>query len=299
MNVATLLAAAAARLMQALALEYRDGRPEARPEARLEARLLVAHGLGVNHAWLIAHDRDDLSDAQQRAVESLLVRRETGEPIAYILGEREFYGLAFNVSPAVLIPRADTELLVETALQFIPKDSPFRALDLGAGSGAVAITLALQRPLAEVWAVDISPAALQVAAANAVKLGALNLNCVLGDWYQGLVVSQNAVTPPKKFNLIVANPPYIAAADPHLVRGDLRFEPQQALVSGADGLNDLRRIIADAPAHLVPGGYLLLEHGYDQAAAVVELLQQHGFSQVATLQDLAGFNRVSLGCCFG
>jgi release factor glutamine methyltransferase len=278
-TVANLLDDATRQIAAKLGLQTR--------EARLEARVLAAHAWQVSPAWLIAHDTDPATSAQQHAIESLLARRQAGEPVAYILGEREFFGLRFAVTPAVLIPRPDTELLVETALQHLPEHTPCRVLDLGTGSGAIAITLAHQRPVAEVVAVDASVEALAVAQTNARRLGTHNVNFVAGNWYSALGV--------KKFDMIVANPPYIAAADPHLDAGDLRFEPRQALASGSDGLNDLRVIITGAPMHLVKNGWLLLEHGYDQADAVMSLLHQHGFRQTATRRDLAGLDRVSGG----
>jgi len=258
-----------------------------RREARLEAQILAARALGVDRAWLIAHDQDALSSKQVSAIESLIARRAAGEPVAYILGEREFFGLNFAVTPAVLIPRPDTELLVEAALEKLPEHTPCRILDLGTGSGAIAITLALQRPLADVIAVDSSADALAIAEINARQLGANNVRFVLGDWY--------AATSVKNFDIIVSNPPYIAAADPHLVTGDLRFEPHQALASGKDGLLDLRIIIAGAPAYLSPGGWLLFEHGWDQADNTRELMAQSGFMNIASLPDLAGHDRVTLG----
>lgn len=258
-----------------------------RREARLEAQILIARTLNVERAWLIAHDRDVLTVAQLDAIESLIARRASGEPVAYILAEREFYGFSFKVTPDVLIPRPDTEFLVEAALAQLPENTHCRILDLGTGSGAIAITLALQRPLSTVLAVDASPAALAIAQDNARRLGAANVACITGNWYAMLDV--------KNFDIIVSNPPYIAASDPHLASGDLRFEPRQALASGANGLDDLRQIITGAPAHLVEGGWLLLEHGCDQAAAVTALLQQHGLEDIRTLQDLAGLDRVSAG----
>ena len=279
-TVASLLDDAIRQLAATLGLQKR--------EARLEARVLAAHAWQVSPAWLIAHDTDLATSAQQLAIESVLARRKAGEPVAYILGEREFFGLRFAVTPAVLIPRPDTELLVEAALRYVPERNPCRILDLGTGSGAIAITLAHQRPMANVVAVDASVEALAVAQINAHQLGIHNVDFIVGNWYSGLATT--------KFNMIVANPPYIAAADPHLDAGDLRFEPRQALASGSDGLHDLRLIIAGAPMHLVKDGWLLLEHGYDQADAVIALLQQHGFTQTATQRDLAGLNRVSGGC---
>jgi release factor glutamine methyltransferase len=278
-SIASLLAGATRQLAEALALDKR--------EARIEARVLLASALKVDHAWLIAHDRDTPTPAQRHAIAALIARRAGGEPVAYILGEREFFGLSFAVNPAVLIPRPDTELLVEAALERLPANSPCRILDLGAGSGAVAIALALRRRQAEVIAVEASAAALAVTIANARRLGADNVACQGGDWYAELGV--------KKFDMIVSNPPYIAASDPHLDAGDLRFEPRQALASGADGLRDLRAIVAGAPAHLTDGGWLLLEHGYQQAVDVVALLRAQGFEQICTLRDLAGLDRVSGG----
>jgi release factor glutamine methyltransferase len=285
-SVATLLADATRRLTEAVSLEPR--------EARIEARALFAHALKVDHAWLIGHDRDTPTPAQQQSIEILIARRAAGEPVAYILGEREFFGMNFAVTSAVLIPRPDTELLVETALQHLPEHIPYRILDLGTGSGAIAIALARQRPLAEVVAVDASAEALAVAQANARQLGADNVQCLAGDWYAALGKPAGEVGV-KKFDMIVSNPPYIAANDPHLNAGDLRFEPLQALASGDDGLHDLRVIVAGASAHLVEGGWLWLEHGFDQAAAVAGLLRQHGFGQVHALRDLAGLDRVSGG----
>lgn len=283
MNVARLLDDATVQISTALGLEKR--------EARIEARALAVHAWQVDAAWLIAHDTDPLTDALIDAFQSLWLRRLEGVPIAYLVGTREFYGRPFLVTADVLIPRPDTELLVDAALQHLPQHTPCRILDLGTGSGAIAITLARQRPMAEVVAVEASDEALAVAQINARRLGADNVHCVAGNWYEKLDV--------KKFDMIVANPPYIAAADPHLETGDLRFEPRQALASGSDGLRDLSAIVAGAPMHLVTGSWLLLEHGYDQVVAVVELLRQHGFEQTCTQRDLAGLNRVSGGLWTG
>jgi len=277
--VADSLAAASHQLAAALGLEKR--------EARLEARVLAAFAWNVSPAWLIAHDTDPLSDAHVAAFETLLTRRLEGVPIAYLVGAREFYGRPFLVSADVLIPRPDTELLVERALARIPSDQAVDVLDLGTGSGCIAITLALERPLARVTAADRSAAALAIARRNADILNA-RVEFLSSDWFAALAG--------RRFDLIVSNPPYVAAADPHLARGDVRFEPLTALAAGHDGLDDLRRLIRAACAHLKPGGSLLLEHGYDQADAVVELLRQHGFEQTCTLRDLAGLDRVSGGC---
>lgn len=280
MTIATRLTQARQQLAEQLRL------PAA--EARIEAQLLLQAVLGgVSRAWLLTHGEQALTPQQLAEFESLLQRRLRGEPVAYILGEREFYGLTFRVDPAVLIPRPDTETLVEAALQRIPQNEVRRVLDLGTGSGAIAIAIARQRPQASVVAVDGSSAALAVAAHNARALQAVNVTLLCSDWFSALVGEE--------FDVIVSNPPYIAAGDPHLAQGDLRFEPLQALASGPDGLDDIRRIVAQAPAHLVSGGWLLLEHGYDQAGRVAELLQVAGFEQVGHVADLAGIQRVTLG----
>jgi release factor glutamine methyltransferase len=274
-----LLSEDAAKLAAVLALDAND--------ARLEAQYLLQHVLHKPRAWLLAHPEAILEQTQQAFYETLLRRRMQGEPIAYILGEREFFGLNFKVTPATLIPRPETELLVEQALQHIPPDKPCRFLDLGAGSGAIALSIAHHRPKAEVTAVDASPEALEVARQNAASLGIRNANFLHGDWYAPL--------DGRRFDLIVSNPPYIAENDAHLKQGDLRFEPAAALASGADGLDDIRRIVAGAGTHLAVGGWLLMEHGHDQAERVCELLQKAGFSNVRTAPDLAGIGRVSGG----
>lgn len=277
-TVAGLLGDAAHRLSHALGLPAR--------EARLETRVLAAFAWNVAPAWLIAHDTDPLDRGRHAAFEALLQRRLAGEPVAYLTGVREFYGRPFRVSPDVLIPRPETELLVELALARLPPDMPRAVLDLGTGSGCLAVTLALERPLTQVTAVDRSTAALAVARDNAARLGAA-VELIESDWFEGLAG--------RRFDIIVGNPPYIAAADPHLAHGDVRFEPVSALAAGSDGLDDLRRLIAAAPTHLVRDGRLLLEHGYDQADAVRSLLAAHGFTQVASWNDLAGIPRASGG----
>jgi release factor glutamine methyltransferase len=216
-----------------------------------------------------------------------LERRAAGEPIAYLTGACEFYGLEFRVTPAVLIPRPETELLVDLALERLPAAGRARVLDLGTGSGCIAVTLAHLRPQLEVWAADVSPAALEVARDNARRLLA-PVRFRRSDWLAGQAG--------ERFDLILANPPYVAAHDPHLSQGDLRFEPACALVAGEDGLDDIRRIVAAAPAHLAPGGWLLFEHGYDQARRCRALLAAAGFARVASWRDLAGIERVSGGC---
>lgn len=249
--------------------------------APLEARILIAHALGYTRVQLITRSKEALSPQQVDAVQALLQRRLHGEPIAYLTGEREFYGLSFEVTPDVLIPRHETELLVELAIEKLPAGGSM--LDLGTGSGAVAVAIAHARPDARVSAADLSVAALAVARRNAAR-HAPRVNFLHSDWYAGVSGS---------VDLIVSNPPYIAAGDPHLTQGDLRFEPAGALTDGASGMTDLARIIDGAPAHLKPGGWLLLEHGHLQAAAVHTLLHQSGWQQVQSWQDLAGIERVT------
>ena len=247
---------------------------------RLEAQMLLLHALGQPpqaRAWLLAHD-----DARLHA---LATRRPAGEPMAYLTGEKHFHGLRLQVDARVLDPRDDTETLVDWALALLPADAPRRVLDLGTGSGAIALAIAHARPQARVTAVDASADALTVARANAGQLG-LAVTLHHGDWL--------APVAGERFDLIVSNPPYIAEGDAHLPA--LAHEPRSALVSGADGLDDLRRIVATAPAHLAPGGWLLLEHGWDQAAAVRALLTDAGFTQVQSRRDLAGIERCSGGC---
>lgn len=253
---------------------------------RLDAQMLVLQACGQglhNRAWLLTHEGELLTSEQQATLQAALARRLAGEPMAYITGSKEFFGLPLQVDARVLDPRPDTETLVEWALELLlPQRAP-RVLDLGTGSGAIALALKAHCPQARVEAVDYSADALAVARANAQRLE-LAVLFAQGSWLepvQGL------------FDVIVSNPPYIAAADPHLAA--LRHEPLQALASGADGLDDLRTLIAHSPAHLPPGGWLLLEHGYDQALAVQALLTQAGFSQVQSRHDLAGIARCSGG----
>ncbi|ANB16777.1 peptide chain release factor N(5)-glutamine methyltransferase [Dokdonella koreensis] len=255
--------------------------------ARSEAELLLAAVLDRPRAWLYAHDRDVAPPAVAAGFAALLTRRAAGEPLAYLTGKRGFWTLDLAVTPDVLIPRADTERLVELALQRIAPESDVAVADLGTGSGAIALALASERPRARILATDLSAAALGVARTNAARLGIANVEFVRGDWAGALGT--------RRFALIASNPPYIRADDPHLGQGDLRHEPLSALASGEDGLDAIRAIVAAAPAHLDPGGWLLLEHGYDQGAAVRALLEAHGLVQVATAQDLEARDRVSLG----
>jgi release factor glutamine methyltransferase len=255
--------------------------------ARIEAQCLLQYVLNVSRSYLLAHPEQVLSAAQQAAYAAMLQRRLQGEPIAHILGEREFFGLNFKVTPDTLIPRPETELLVEQALLHIPAHGRFRVLDLGTGSGAIAITIAHARPDAEVTAVDASEAALQVAHENAQRLGVTNVSFLQSDWYSALAG--------KRYDLIVSNPPYVAAGDKHLAAGDVRFEPISALASGTDGLDDIRHIVSRAGGFLEPGAWLLLEHGYDQSAKVCDLFRQNGFAEVFSAKDIAGIDRVSGG----
>lgn len=252
----------------------------------VDARILLREASGATAAQLIAFQERPLAPEAASLYLQWLERRLSGEPVAHILGEREFYGRSFRVSPATLIPRPETELLVELALHQTAGQPQPRILDLGTGSGAIAVSIALEMPHAQVTAVDFSPAALEVAQANALALGA-RVDFHSGNWFAALG--------PERFNCIVSNPPYIAEADPHLQQGDLRFEPITALASGADGLNDICHIIHAAPGHLEPGGWLLLEHGYDQAEAVRALLEDAGFLGVQSWHDIAGIERVSGG----
>jgi release factor glutamine methyltransferase len=253
----------------------------------VDARVLLQHVLGVGHAYLIAHSERVLTSSETEAASSLFFRRLQGEPVAYLIGRREFFGRDFFVSPAVLIPRPETELLVEMALERIASLARPRVLDLGTGSGCVALTLAQERINASITAVDISDAALRVAQANRQKLTAANVEFLIGRWFDALGE--------RRFDIIVGNPPYVSSGDPHLETGDVRFEPRAALAAGPDGLNDLTHIITAAQDHLAPGGWLLLEHGWDQADAVAALLTDAGFEEAFLARDLAGQPRVSGG----
>ena len=251
---------------------------------RLDAQLMLCDVLGQNRTWLLAHDQDSLTHAQQSTLQSWLHRRAQGEPLAYILGRKEFFGLTLDVNPQVLIPRPDTEILVEWALELIPIDAPCRVLDLGTGSGAIALAIQHQRPQAHVTAVDASEGALQTAQANANKLG-LPVRFRHGSWLEPVQG--------ECFDVIVSNPPYIAEGDPHLPA--LTHEPITALTAGHDGLNDIRNIALDAQAHLTPSGRLLLEHGYDQASQIQAILRQFGYSDIQTRVDLGGNERCTGG----
>jgi len=254
---------------------------------RADAELLLLHVVRQPRSWLFAHADDVLETDVQTAYAELLDRRAAGEPVAYITGRRGFWSLDLEVTPATLIPRPETELLVEQALQRVPEESACVVADLGTGSGAIALAIARERPHAQVIATDASADALAVAERNARRHGVGNVAFVHGDWLTPLAG--------QRFGLIVSNPPYIEAADPHLAQGDLRFEPASALASGVDGLDDIRRIVRDARMHLDAGGWLLFEHGWNQGDAARELLQEAGYCTVFTARDLEQRDRVSGG----
>ncbi|WP_266168500.1 peptide chain release factor N(5)-glutamine methyltransferase [Dyella subtropica] len=254
---------------------------------RVDAEALLLHVLEKPRSWLIAHDTDSLDADIVASFEALVARRAAGEPVAYITGHRGFWSLDLHVTPATLIPRPETELLVELALQHLPVGQRLKVADLGTGSGAIALAIAHERPQAQVSAVDVSTEALQVARGNAHRLGIGNVRFLEGNWMTPLSG--------ERFAVIVSNPPYIEAGDPHLARGDLRFEPAGALASGDDGLDAIRHIVSTAPGYLEPGGWLLMEHGWDQGPAVRALLITAGYLDASTAQDLEGRDRVSGG----
>jgi release factor glutamine methyltransferase len=252
-----------------------------------EAKVLLAHILGRDRAWIAAHGDAMLTREQLSAFEALAQRRHKGEPVAYLTGRREFFGLDLEITPDVLIPRPETELLVEQALSWIGAEATARVLDLGCGSGAVALAIARERPRSLVLGADVAPAAVELAQRNAQRLGIANASFIATDWFDGV--------PREPFEAIVANPPYVAEGDPHLAAGDVRFEPPLALTPGSDPLADIRAIIEEAPAFLAQRAALALEHGYDQAEAVRSLLEEAGFSDVRSWRDLAGIFRVTSG----
>ena len=253
---------------------------------RADADALLCHLLECRRGYLMTWPERELDAAQQATLAGWLARRLQGEPIAHLIGEREFWSLPLKVSPATLIPRPDTEVLVEQALARLPA-GPCALLDLGTGTGAIALALKSERPDADVWAVDRMPEAAALARANSAALG-LPVTVRDGSWFEPLSGAP-------RFAMIVSNPPYIDGADPHLDQGDVRFEPRSALAADEAGLADIRLIVAGAPAHLVPGGWLLLEHGWDQGAAVRQLLLQQGYDQVETVRDYGDNERVTLG----
>lgn len=256
------------------------------PTAKLDAELLLAHCLGKPRSFLRTWPEHAPTPAQQAAFADLLARRRAGEPVAYLLGQQGFWSLELEVAPHTLIPRPDTELLVETALALGPP-TPCPVLDLGTGSGAIALALARERWQWQITGVDRVPEAVALAERNRQRLRLDNVRFLAGSWFAPLNAEQ--------FQLILSNPPYIRCDDPHLAEGDVRFEPASALVSGIDGLDDIRLIVDRAPLHLLPAGWLLLEHGWDQAAAVRALLQERGFAAVESRRDLGGHERITLG----
>ena len=256
------------------------------PSAKLDAELLLAAALGKSRSYLRTWPEREVAADCAKAFAASLTRRRNGEPIAYILGRQGFWSLELDVASHTLIPRPDTELLVETALALLPA-TPATLLDLGTGTGAIALALACERPAWQVTGVDRVDEAVSLAEGNRARLQLANACFAASHWFSALA--------DQRFDLIVSNPPYIAAGDPHLNQGDVRFEPSSALVAGVDGLDDIRTIIQQAPAHLQTGGWLLLEHGFDQAEAVRELLRKQGFALVESRRDLGGHQRISLG----
>ncbi|VXC95300.1 N5-glutamine methyltransferase, modifies release factors RF-1 and RF-2 [Pseudomonas sp. 9AZ] len=256
------------------------------PTPRLDAELLLAHALGKSRSYLHTWPERELEAEQLERYQVMLVRRQAGEPVAYILGQQGFWSLDLEVASHTLIPRPDTELLVETVLALLPA-TPAALLDLGTGTGAIALALASERPAWRLTGVDRVPDAVSLAERNRARLNLNNASFIESHWFSALAG--------QRYQLIVSNPPYIAADDRHLAEGDVRFEPSSALVAGADGLDDIRLIIQQAPDYLEAGGWLLLEHGFDQAAAVRELLSARGFSAVESRRDLGGHERISLG----
>ncbi len=257
------------------------------PDPRVDAEVLLCHLLKKNLSHLIAWPEKRLSSAQQQAFQELIQRRINGEPIAYITGHREFWSLELRVTPATLIPRPETELLVEQALERIPSHAEWQIADLGTGSGAIALAIASERPRCQLYAVDISADALAVAQHNAQRLAIPNVTFLQGDWLAPLQQ--------KSLNMVISNPPYIEESDPHLKQGDLRFEPKRALSSGDDGLDDIRLLIESSRQQLPTDGWLLLEHGYHQSAEILEIMRQQGYRRVQGHIDYGGNDRVACG----
>lgn len=274
-TVATLLRMAGTRLANASSTP------------RLDAEILLAHVLQISRSQLFAHPEQRVADKQLRLFALLVVARHKGRPVAYLTGQRDFWSLSLKVSPATLIPRPETEVLVEQALRHVPVGARWYLLDLGTGSGAIALALAKERPHCRVTAIDVSGSALEVARENAKSLGLQNVEFLQGDWFTPIAG--------RRYSLIASNPPYVPDADPHLNAGDLRFEPRRALTGGPDGLAAIRKIALRAPSHLEPGGVLALEHGYDQATGVRGLLAAAGFGELQTFRDLTGIERVTTG----
>lgn len=256
------------------------------PAGALEAEILLAHALDSPRSFLYAHPDMQLPPERAERFHKFVERRSNGEPMAYITGKREFWSLELQITPDVLVPRHETESLVEAALEIVPEDAHWRLADLGTGSGAVALAIAKERPDCEIHATDISPAAATLAVANARKLGIENISVHTGSWYEPLEGS---------FAVLVSNPPYVAADDPHLDIGDCRFEPGLALTPGPDPLTAIREICRQAPAHLEPQGWLIVEHGASQGEAVRAIFAGHGFENIETRRDLSGHERITRG----
>lgn len=259
------------------------------PDSRLDAELLLCHVLKKNRAHLYAHPKAPIQEQHYQLYQSLISLRAQGQPIAYLTEFREFWSLPLKVNQHTLIPRHETELLVELALKLLPKQQPLNILDLGTGSGAIALALAKERPLWNITACDNSLKALEVAKDNALSLGIINIQWIYSDWFNNL--------PQQTYHAIVSNPPYIDPSDPHLLEGDVRFEPINALISGQEGLSDLQYIIEKASHYLYPRGLLLLEHGYDQKIKLSTILNRLGYIKVQCWQDIHGHDRVSGGWC--
>ena len=257
------------------------------PTARLDVELLLAAALGKPRSFLHTWPERIVSSEAALTFASYLQRRRTGEPVAYILGQQGFWKLDLEVAPHTLIPRPETEMLVEATLELVPGFAPTKVLDLGTGTGAIALALASERPLWQVTAVDRVIEAVALAERNRQRLHLDNAKILNSHWFSAIEG--------QTFDVIISNPPYIASEDPHLVAGDVRFEPSSALVAGAEGLDDLRLIVDQAPAHLNAGGWLLLEHGFDQGVAVRELLSSKGFEKIQTRRDLGEHERITFG----
>lgn len=269
----------------AAALRFAEEALESSASPRMDAEILLAFCLQKPRSHLFTWPEHGLSDANWQTFQTLLSRRQAGEPIAYITGEREFWSLNLQVSPSTLIPRPETELLVETCLNLLAPQGPLAVLDLGTGSGAIALALAWERPLWQLTAVDISAEALTIAQSNAVRHQLERIRFIQSDWFKNI--------PPQRFDAIVSNPPYIATQDPHLQQGDLRFEPMHALASGQTGMDAILLLASQARDWLKPGGWLLVEHGYDQRIAVQTALQDFGWQNIQSWQDLQKLDRLT------
>lgn len=263
--------------------------------ARLDIELLLAHLLNVSRTYLLTYPEQLISAEQKHSLDQLISQRQQGYPIAYLLKKRDFWNLTLTVNDQVLIPRPETELLVQLALEKIKGIKNPRILDLGTGSGAIACAIAQERSDAFIIAIDREESAIQVAVENAQRYQLNNIHYIVSHWCDGLVINSEL----EKFHLILSNPPYIKSTDDHLQQGDVRFEPRSALISGEDGLVDIRKIIQQAPSYLRPNGALLLEHGYDQASAVRDLLANNHYQEITSDCDLAGVERVTMGVCCG